>query len=168
MGGGGFSIGLAAPADVPAIMAIERSPGYDRLVGRWESERHLAEMASPSNLYFALREGEGLAGFAIVLGIDDPNCRAHLKRIAVAAPGRGAGAILLAGLVDHIFARTKTNRLDLDVFAGNGWAKRAYEKAGFTAEGLLREHHRAADGGFRDVWLMSILRREWRATRGTG
>jgi len=38
-------------------------------------------------------------------------------------------------------------------------------KAGFTAEGLLREHHRTP-AGYRDVWLMSILRREWDAARG--
>ena len=33
-------------------------------------------------------------------------------------------------------------------------------------KGLLREHHRMPDGRFRDVWLMSILRREWLAARG--
>ena len=54
------------------------------------------------------------------------------------------------------------------MFAGNERARRAYEKAGFTAEGLLREHHLMPDGGFRDVWLMSILRREWLASRGGG
>lgn len=167
MAGGGFSVGLASPDDVPALMAIERLPGYDILVGRWERDKHLAEMASPSNAYFALRDGEALAGFAIVLGLDDPNNRAHLKRIAVAEPGRGAGAALLAGLLDHVYAASETNRLDLDVFAGNARAKRAYEKAGFTAEGLLREHHRADDGGYRDAWLMSILRRDW-VSRRTG
>ena len=120
---------------------------------------------SPRSLYFALREAGALAGFAIVLGLDDPNRRAHLKRIAVAAPGRGDGARLLRGLIDHVFAETETNRLDLDVFEGNERAKRAYESAGFTAEGLMREHHRLADGSFRNVWLMSILRREWQADR---
>ncbi len=160
-----YSLGRAAPEDVPAIMAIERLPGYDALVGRWEADRHRAEMASASTLYFALREGGTLAGFAIVLGVDDPNRRAHLKRIAVAEPGRGDGARLLRGVIDHVFTETETNRLDLDVFPGNDRAKQAYESAGFTAEGLLREHHRTADG-FRDVWLMSILRREWLASRG--
>ena len=157
-----FSVGLAAPEDIPAIMAIERLPGYDALVGRWEADKHRAEMASPGIAYLALREGGRLAGFAILLGLDDPNKRAHLKRIAVAEPGRGDGARLLRGVIDHVFAETDTNRLDLDVFAGNERAKRAYERAGFTAEGVMREHHATKDG-FRDVWLMSILRREWLA-----
>ncbi len=163
-----FSVGLAGPDEIPAIMAIERRPGYDRLVGRWEEDRHRAEMASPAVRYFALREAGEVAGFAIVLGLDDANCRAHLKRIAVAAPGRGDGARLLHGLIDHVFGETETNRLDLDVFAENERAKRAYEAAGFTTEGLMREHHRMPDGAFRDVWLMSILRGEWLATRGGG
>ena len=159
---GDYTIDRAGPDDIPALMAIERLPGYDALVGRWEEARHRAEMARPSVRYFALREaGGGLAGFAIVLGLDDPDGKAHLKRIAVAEPGRGAGARLLAGLIDALYAETEINRLDLDVFVGNERAKRAYEKAGFTAEGVLREHHRTADGGYRDVWLMSILRREW-------
>lgn len=163
---GVFAIDAARPADIPAIMAIERRPGYDRLVGRWEEAQHHAEMAKPSVRYFALREADALAGFAIVQGIGEANCRAHLKRIAVAEPGRGDGARLLRGLIDTLYAETDTNRLDLDVFVGNERAKRAYEKAGFTAEGVLREHHRDADGGYRDVWLMSILRREWLAAHG--
>jgi RimJ/RimL family protein N-acetyltransferase len=161
-----FRFDLARPEDVPALMAIERRPGYDALVGRWGEDRHRAEMASPSVLYFALREADALAGFAIVLGLDDPDRRAHLKRIAVAEPGRGDGARLLRGLIGHVFTETGTNRLDLDVFDGNERAKKTYEAAGFTAEGLLREHHRMPDGRFRDVWLMSILRREWLAARG--
>ena len=156
----GMSVELAAPDDIPAIMEIERLPGYDTLVGRWEADKHRAEMADRSVRYFALREAGALAGFAIVLGIGDPNRRAHLKRIAVAEPGKGAGTRLLRGVIGHVFAETEPNRLDLDVFVGNDRAKRAYQRAGFTAEGVMREHHATADG-FRDVWLMSILRREW-------
>jgi len=163
-----FSIDNAAPEDIPAIMAIERSPGYDALVGRWEEAQHREEMAKPSVRYFALREARALAGFAIVLGIGDANARAHLKRIAVAEPGRGDGARLLRGLIDALFAETDMNRLDLDVFVGNERAKKAYENAGFLAEGVMREHHRSGDGSFRDVWLMSILRRDWLSARGGG
>ena len=160
----GFAIDLVGPEEVPALMAIERLPGYDQLVGRWEEAKHRAELANPGTLYFALRDGTRLAGFAIILDLDEPNRRAHLKRIAVADPGRGAGAILLRGLIDALFTETGINRLDLDVFVENDRARRAYEKAGFTAEGVLREHHRTADG-YRDVLLMSILRREWQARR---
>ena len=163
-----YAFDRIGPGDIPALMAIERLPGYDKLVGRWEAEKHAAEMADPGTLYFALRESGRLAGFAIILHLDDPNRRAHLKRIAVAEPGRGDGARLLRGLIDHLFTETETNRLDLDVFEDNDRARKAYEKAGFTTEGLMREHHRMDDGSFRSVWLMSILRREWLAAHGGG
>jgi len=158
-------IDRAGPDDIPAIMAIERGPGYEHLVGRWEVAEHAAEMAKPSVRYFALRESGALAGFAIVQNLDDPSQKAHLKRIAVAAPGGGQGARLLAGLVEALFSETRINRLDLDVFVGNDRARRAYEKAGFAAEGIMRDHHRTAEGEFRDAWLMSILRRDWEARR---
>jgi RimJ/RimL family protein N-acetyltransferase len=153
----------ASPDDIPAIMAIERRPGFDRFVGRWDEQRHRAEMAEPGTLYLVLRIGEGVAGFAIVRDLDGLDRRAHLQRIAVAEPGRGDGERLLRALIDHVFSETDTNRLDLDVYAGNDRARRVYERAGFTAEGLLREHHRDSDGTFSDVWLMAILRREWLA-----
>jgi RimJ/RimL family protein N-acetyltransferase len=163
-----YAFDRIGPGDIPALMAIERLPGYDKLVGRWEAEKHAAEMADPGTLYFALRESGRLAGFAIVLYLDDPNRRAHLKRIAVAEPGRGDGARLLRGLIDHLFTETETNRLDLDVYPENERARQAYEKAGFAVEGVMREHIRTADGGYRDVLLMSLLRREWLAAHGGG
>jgi diamine N-acetyltransferase len=151
---------LARPEDIPAIRAIESIPDYARLVGRWSAEEHLAELARPGSRTFV--DGDEVAGFAIVQRLDDPHGRAHLKRIAVRAPGTGAGTRLLAQVTDWVFDRTDANRLDLDVFVGNDRARRAYEKSGFTLEGLLREYVRVGDGTYRDVWLMSVLRRERR------
>ena len=72
------------------------------------------------------------------------------------------------GDVDEALARrsrtaASANRLDLDVFLDNDRTRRAYEKAGFREEGVLREWHPMPDGSFADVRLMSILRRELKA-----
>lgn len=40
-----MNVEVAVPADIPAIMAIERGPGFETLVGRWTHEQHAAEMA---------------------------------------------------------------------------------------------------------------------------
>jgi RimJ/RimL family protein N-acetyltransferase len=158
----GFTVARAAPSDIAAIRAIESDPLYDGLVGRWPEERHLAEMALPSSLYFVLRDGAGeVAGFALIQNLGDSDRKCHLKRIAVREPGGGAGSALLRGLLDRLFAETDVNRIDLDVFLGNDRARRAYEKAGFAVEGVLRDYHRGADGSFSSMWLMSILRRDW-------
>lgn len=154
---------FARPEDIPAIRAIEATPDYARLVGRWSAEEHLHELAQPGSRYFV--DGEEVDAFAIVQRLDDLHGRAHLKRIAVRAPGGGAGTRLLAQVLDWVFTQSDANRLDLDVFVENVRARRAYEKTGFTLEGRLREYVRTSDGTYRDVWLMSALRREWAAGR---
>ena len=156
-----YTVEDAGEAEIEAMRAIEALPGYEELVGRWPAERHRAEMSKGSSRYFVLRDPTGaVAGFALVQGFGDEDRKLHLKRIAVAEPGRGAGSLLLRAVIERVFAETDANRLDLDVFLGNERARRAYEKAGFREEGVLREWHRHPDGRFSDVRLMSVLRRE--------
>ena len=165
----GWSIAPGGEADIEEMRRIESAPGYEGLVGRWPAERHRAEMAKGSSRYFLLRGRDGgIAGFALVQGFGDEDLKLHLKRIAVREPGQGAGSYLLRGVVGLIFSGTQTNRVDLDVFLDNDRARRAYEKAGFQSEGVLRDWHRASDGSFRSVRLMSVLRRDWEALRATG
>ena len=162
----GFSIDRGSEKDIEAIRAIEAAPAYEGLVGRWPSQRHREEMAKPTSGYFLLRDAAGaVAGFALVQGFGGEDRKVHLKRIAVAEPGQGAGSILLRRIVDLVFSKTDANRIDLDVFLDNERARRAYEKAGFREEGVLRDWHRNADGSFATVRLMSVLRRDWDALR---
>ena len=162
----GHSIAPAGESDIEAIRRIEAAPGFEGLVGRWSSARHREEMAKPSARYFVLRDEAGeVAGFALVQGLGDEDLKLHLKRIAVRDPGRGAGSFLLRGVLDLVFRETETNRVDLDVFLGNDRARRAYEKAGFRTEGILREFHRNPDGTFSSMRLMSVLRSDWEALR---
>jgi RimJ/RimL family protein N-acetyltransferase len=160
----GYSIRSGAEADIEAMRAIEAAPGYETLVGRWPAQRHREEMAKPSSRYFTLVDPAGeIVGFALVQGYGDEDLKLHLKRIAVRDPGRGAGSFLLGGVIERTFTETDANRIDLDVFLGNDRARRAYEKAGFREEGVLRDWHRNADGSFTTVRLMSVLRRDWEA-----
>ncbi len=94
-------------------------------------------------------------------GYEDPSLKLHLKRIAVRDAGMGQGTLLLQLLLGRIYTESAVNRIDLDVFEHNERAKRAYEKVGFSVEGLLRDYHRLDDGTFVSMWLMSILRRDW-------
>ena len=153
---------LATEADIPAIMAIERTEGFEGHVGRWSHEQHAAEMAKESTRYFVLREERGrVGGFAILQQIGEPDLRVHLKRIAVREAGHGLGSRLLSSILEWLFTQTDTNRVDLDLFVENDRARRAYEKAGFQIEGRLRDYHRSVDGRLRDAFIMGILRRDW-------
>ena len=165
MSDGEYRLGPAEPGDIDAIRRIEADPRYEGLVGRWTAVQHREEMARESSRYFVLRDGSGaVAAFALLQGFGDMDRKLHLKRIAARDPGKGIGSQLLEALLDHLYATTDVNRIDLDVFLGNDRARRAYEKAGFQVEGVLRDNHRRSDGSFSSQWLMSVLRAD-RASR---
>jgi RimJ/RimL family protein N-acetyltransferase len=156
-----MSAEFATPADIPAVMEIERTPGFEDFVGRWSREQHFAELAKDSSRYFVLRDGGELKAFAIFQQIGEPDRRVHLKRIVASDTGQGHGTRLLSRALDWLYTETETNRVDLDLFVENERARRTYEKLGFIVEGRLRDYHRSVDGRIRDALIMSILRKDW-------
>lgn len=150
----------ARAADLDAVLAIERGPGYEDLVGRSSRQEHEAMLAGPRHAYF-VGERSGIEAFAILRNLDDPNGNVYLKRIAVARPGQGTGPAFLAALIDWTFASTRAHRFHLDCFADNSRAQAAYAKLGFTRDGVLREAYLGADGGRRNLVLMALTRPEW-------
>lgn len=157
---------LARPAadDIPFIMACERMEGYERLVGRSEESWHRAALAGDLYRYLLALNGDRAVGFAILRGWDAPDEIAHIKRIAVVEPGRGFGKAFLNLILDAVFGETRTYRLSLGLFPDNLRARRAYESAGFKAEGISRGSA-LFDGAHRDELVMAMLRPEWRALR---
>jgi len=150
----------AAEGDIPFIMATERLPEYDKLVGRWSEEQHRAAFADERCAYFVARASSHPIGFAIVRDWASRDHVTCIKRIALARPGEGIGKVFLAKLVDRIFRETEAYRIWLGVFPDNARARRAYEAVGFKAEGVARGS--AFFGGlYRDELVMALLRPEW-------
>jgi len=158
-----MQIQAATKSDIPAIMRVERTDGYAGLVGRWDAEEHTAEIEKPSCRYLVARDGTGVAGFAILQGVGSANHCVRLRRIAVGNTGRGVGSILLRSVLQLCFGTLAANRVELFVFIDNERAYRTYLKTGFSEEGVVRDLHRDADGTFRSMRLMSMLRQEWAA-----
>jgi RimJ/RimL family protein N-acetyltransferase len=155
-----MSLRPATPRDLDAIMAIERAPGYEALVGRSTRAEHEATLSGPRHAYF-VGERAGVEAFAILRDLADPHGNIYLQRIAVAAPGRGDGAAFLTALIDWAFAETAAHRFHLDCFDDNFRAQAMYAKLGFSRDGLLREAYLAPDGRRRDLVLMALTRPEW-------
>lgn len=141
------------PADIPEVMRIERLPGYEAFIGRWEAEEHAAQMASPDARYLGVREGAGLAGFVILQRFREPAIL--LRRIAVTDPGAGVGTRLLRALMDWVFEQTPATALELGVMFSNARARRVYEREGFELYGQDEAHHH-----------LRIRRERWAARRG--
>lgn len=159
-------ISSAWPADISALMALERGQGFENLVGRWSAEQHEAEMALPGSHYLvSCSAGGEILGFVLLQGLDDPQNCTTLRRIAVARPGEGLGPPLLGAALAHAFGQGRAYRVQLRVYPENARARRAYERSGFVAEGLMRGVSPQADGSYRSMLLMAILRPEWEACR---
>ncbi len=74
--------------------------------------------------------------------------------------GKGYGADATRVMVHFAFSEANLNRVQLEVYAFNARAIRAYEKVGFVHEGTRR----AAlfrEGVYHDIHMMAILRDEW-------
>jgi RimJ/RimL family protein N-acetyltransferase len=84
---------------------------------------------------------------------------------AAAGRDRGLGTEATRLVVGYAFDTLGLHRVSLEVFAFNPRARRAYEKVGFVAEGVLRQVLRDTDGWV-DATVMSILAPEWAAHRG--
>jgi len=154
----------ATEVDIPFIMATERLPGYEALVGRWDDARHRAAMTDGRHAYFVGRREGSAIGFLIIRDWNSPEQVSLLKRIAVAQPGEGNGKELLRAALDAVFEQTNVHRLWIGVFPENERARRAYEGVGFVAEGVARGS--AFFGGtHRDELTLSILRPEWAERR---
>jgi RimJ/RimL family protein N-acetyltransferase len=145
---------------LPFIMATERLPGYDAVVGRWDETYHRDALADRYHAYFVGFVGSEPVGFAILRGWATADRVTLLKRIAVTRPGAGVGRLLLAKVTDALFEQTDAWRFWLGVFPENTRAQRAYEAVGFRSEGIARGS--AFFGGvYRDELTMAILRPDW-------
>lgn len=156
-----MEVRAATQADIPVIMTLERLDGYEPLVGRWEVHQHAAEMRDPSTRYLVAREAGEIAAFAILQGLASPNRCLRLRRIIARNPERGTGSKFLRSILDICFTELAAHRVELHVHLNNERARRVYAKIGFAEEGILRDLHRAKDGSFRSMRLMSILKPDW-------
>ena len=155
-----ITLSSANDADVPFIAQTERLEGYGTVVGRWSETEHRRALLTGEYAYFIGRYNQEPVGFAILRGWKSAEQVTLLQRIAVLHPGRGVGGQLLRAVVDITFRETEVYRFWLGVFPDNVRARRAYEAAGFKAEGIARGNAFFA-GVYRDELIMSMLRPEW-------
>ena len=157
-----MSLEPATAADLPAIMRIERTPGYELFIGQWDLETHQSHLASTDARYFVWRD-DGVAGFAILQGFDGPHPTVLLKRIGVGRPGKGLGTRLLRAVLAQVFETTGAHRFELQCNMVNPRALHVYNREGFIVEGVKRDIYRMEDGSFSSSAFLSILRPEWEA-----
>ncbi|MGD0056975.1 MAG: GNAT family protein [Methanomassiliicoccales archaeon] len=132
-----------------------------------DREFHIVDdmMASRSKRYFMIQSLDGARDIGLIGldKIDFRNASAELQIIIgeVEYWGKGLGSEAIRVLLDHAFARMNLHRVDLRVADYNDRAIACYKACGFQAEGRLRHDH-FHKGGYRDSFVMSILKEEFR------
>lgn len=115
-------------------------------------------------LLIALKETDEVIGDIAIQSIDPMNRNANI-RIAISQSeqqGKGYGSEAMRLMLDYGFGILNLHRIELNVFAYNERAYRAYEKLGFVKEGVQREalyyNHE-----YHDSIQMAMLEDEYRA-----
>jgi RimJ/RimL family protein N-acetyltransferase len=162
--------------DVPVMARIMSDPEVIRFTGSpaealgldqlrsWYGTRN--DQSDRLDLGILDRASGELVGETVLNEWDEDN-RSCSFRILIGPGGRnrGLGTEAVRLTVGHAFERLGLHRVSLEVFTHNPRARRAYEKAGFVAEGIARQTL-WQDGEWIDAVQMSILAPEWAAHRG--
>lgn len=177
----GRVVGLRRPhaTDLGAIVRWYRDPEVARLtryqarqMTQQEIERFFqVRMLAQDALAYSICELPTwrLIGFTTFSALDGDNGSVmfHITIGERDAWGRGLGTEATRLMLGHAFERLGLHRVGLQVFSYNLRAIRAYQKAGFTIEGRLRDAIQR-DGRYFDEVQMGILDTEWLAARYGG
>ncbi len=141
------------------ISQVEEEQWFENTLKRPTEERPLA---------IEIREGDGwrLVGSA---GFFDIDWRVRSAEFGISIGDKtvwdqGYGTEATRLMLLHGFETLNLNRIQLRVYDTNPRAIRAYQKAGYTHEGVLRQAQ-FLEGRYVDMHVMSVLRAEWVAAK---
>jgi len=128
-------IRLRALADTPLAFGSTHAREAAYPPGRWKTWARDSAAGAAQATFLAVDRDDAPVGLAFAV-VDDVAEPAHLYSMWVApeARGRGAGAALVAAVVDWV-AATGARTLRTAVTVGNDAAARLYERAGFRDTG---------------------------------
>lgn len=129
----------------------------------------LACLEDESRYDFLILDPAGSIIGESVLNEIDPVLRSANFRIALfhsEACGRSIGSWAIRQTCGFGFDTLGLHRISLDVFSFNRRALRAYQKAGFRQEGVLRDAV-LDNGRYADTILMAMLEQDWHAMQGS-
>jgi RimJ/RimL family protein N-acetyltransferase len=151
-------------ADLDFVLAAEADEDAAPFILGASEQQHRDSLSDPDQAHLIVVDGDTPAGFVLLAGLTDVHGGVELRRIVVAAKGRGTGRAALALVLDHAFGTLGAHRVWLDVMAHNERARHAYAAVGFVEEGVLRDALLTGSGHVSLV-VMSMLRSEWRPPR---
>lgn len=156
-----MTIRAANEAEIPSIIEIERTPGFEQFFGWFSEDEHRAHLTDPDCRVLVLVEDGIVDGFAVLRGFVNGEGSIRLNRLAARTPGRGAGQRLLNHAKAIAFAEPSTRRFWLRVAETNSRARYVYERNGFVLETRLPAGGKSISGQPVDIALYGLLREVW-------
>ncbi len=122
------------PADLEFVRTVESAPENAVYVEQWSLEEHAHCLDAPDCGHWILEAGpeRRAVGYAILQGLERPDGRVLLRRIAIAGKGRGFGRAAVRALARYAFERRGAACLWLSVLPANRRALRLYHSLGFV------------------------------------
>jgi ribosomal-protein-alanine N-acetyltransferase len=142
-----LTLKLAAPADAVPIAVMSRELIETGLPWTWTPERVVRSLRHPETLVLTARDGEHLAGFAIMQFGDE---RAHLSLFAVRPDyqRRGVGRRMLEWLIESALTAGIAS-VHLELRESNRGARRFYLNQGFAETARIPGYYRGAETAVR-------------------
>jgi aminoglycoside 6'-N-acetyltransferase len=154
----------ATDADVPALVAILRTPEVARWWGDQVEDDVREALEDADTTVWVVCEGEQAIGMVEAWEETDPMYRHAAIDISLHPDrhGRGLGTDTVRTVARWLFDERGHHRVTIDPAAHNAIAIRCYEGVGFRPVGVMREYERGSDGTWHDGLLMELLHRELR------
>ncbi|MFF0271186.1 GNAT family N-acetyltransferase [Kribbella sp. NPDC004536] len=152
---------LAAAMDDPDVARLTGSHGEitEEVAREWMRTRK--DQTDRLDLAIVDKASGLVVGEAVLNEWDpDNHCCNFRILIGPSGQGRGLGTEATRLIVGYGIETLGLHRISLGVHAFNPRAKRAYEKAGFKEEGVLRDAL-LWDGEWVDTILMAVLANDW-------
>jgi RimJ/RimL family protein N-acetyltransferase len=174
----GYALRPPEPSDVDDLLSFKNDPTIaDLLVGSGRTYTRddlaawiRAHRDAPDEAFFVIVDAsDRVIGHVALYQVD---------RIAGTAEfgiligdrrlwGQGIGTFYTRFMIEHGFMTVGLRRIFLEVLETNPRARAVYEHLGFVVEGRLRQH-RSKGGRFVDVFVMGLLREEYRRAGSEG
>ena len=160
------------PDDLPALMRWLGDPEVMAFYGRppsnlTEARGEFLELSSLPCWRFIIEAGSRAVGeIQYAYSYPDATWSAGID-IFIGEPDardRGLGTEAIRTLLRYLFETRRVSRVVIDPEPSNHRAIRAYEKAGFRLDGVIRRHAKV-DDRWADAAYMTILEEEWPAAK---
>lgn len=168
---GNITLRAVEQGDNCVLKSLVNDPEVEARIGGWSfpsSDERQAQWYQSivsgkdrSKVRFAVDIGGNCIGMAALHGIDYKNSHAQVDiKLVKDARGKGVGCAVIRMLEKYAFEELNLHMLISEILEHNGASRRAFEKAGFRLDGVMRNRV-YKNGTYQGQCAYSLLKQEY-------